>query len=425
MSKLRLTVFAVLVLFLPAGSLRAGGLKHEDGIWELRTRHYHVRSDVSPAFTETLAQHMEAIFKEYRKRLRGFGGSIKERFEVMVTSSEERYLSETGIRVRGSKGIFSASRRLLAAWVGDTPHDRVFRVLYHEGFHQFVHHCIGKCPIWLNEGMAEFFSEATWNGKRFDVGEVPPHRLAILRRAIEEDRTIRMGELVTMSHEAWLRNLEEDAERTTIQYNQAWGLVHFLVYADDGKYRNAFVRYVRLVDRDPDSERAFEHCFGRNFDAMKKAWVEYIRSLEPSPKYVCRNRLRALATLWSAAGDRREELKTLSDLRHELLERPGASWFFSSSDGTKYSSEDRQAAAEMFRCPLDKNKHAKVSYVMRRRSGEKYPVFMCDHHPAITLTARLVDDGDGKPQVVVTEKVASTRRKREIPKPSEAEAGRR
>lgn len=415
----------VSLLITPATSAWAARVRYENNMWVLRTSHYLVRSDVSAEFTLTLGRHMEAIHKEYKKRLKGFGGRVKHRFEVTVSLKEERYLYETGIRVRGSKGIFVPSKRLLAAWAGDTPHDRVFRVLYHEGFHQFVHHYIGKCPIWLNEGMAEFFSEATWNGKRFDVGEVPPHRLSILRKAIKEDRTIRMRDLLTMSHGEWVASISRDRWKATVQYNQSWGLVHFLVHGDNGRYRDAFVRYIKLIDRDTDPEKAFRRCFGRNFDGLKTSWEKYIESLQPSDKHVCRTNLRALAALWKGTGPLTGRPKTIHDLRKQLLEQPGRTWSFTGGDGTEYPSNDREGAARVFVCPLDKRKDAECSYVLHWNPGQELPDFICDHHPAIRIAARFVRDREGEPEIQVTETIASPRRERLIPPPAGTPEGQR
>ena len=60
---------------------------------------------------------------------------------------------------------------------------RTWHTVQHEGFHQFAHVVIrGDLPIWVNEGLAEYFGEAVFTGDGFVSGVIPPTAMTGIRR---------------------------------------------------------------------------------------------------------------------------------------------------------------------------------------------------------------------------------------------------
>ena len=54
----------------------------------------------------------------------------------------------------------------------------LWRVLAHEGFHQFIGYELGQqIPIWLNEGMAQYFETCYIIGSDFYVGQISRNKL--------------------------------------------------------------------------------------------------------------------------------------------------------------------------------------------------------------------------------------------------------
>ena len=106
-----LAVMAALICLLacPYGTAAAA---HK--MFRKQTEHYLVETDISPRFTAVVGRHMEAIFREYSRRLEGFG-QMHVPFKVMVFGKEEDYLKAVPASVRGSTGVFIARDLVLAA----------------------------------------------------------------------------------------------------------------------------------------------------------------------------------------------------------------------------------------------------------------------------------------------------------------------
>src|SRR5439155_3335058 len=59
-------------------------------------------------------------------------------------------------------------------------HAGLWTVLAHEGFHQFIGYELGRgIPVWLNEGMAQWFESATVRNGRLVTGSVDRRRLGL------------------------------------------------------------------------------------------------------------------------------------------------------------------------------------------------------------------------------------------------------
>ncbi|MDX1682992.1 MAG: DUF1570 domain-containing protein, partial [Phycisphaeraceae bacterium] len=199
----------------------------------------------------------------------------------------------------GSGGMFFSRGRSasLASYVGNNPQQRVFDVLEHEGFHQFAFMYIGReLPIWVNEGLAEYFSAGSIDEERgeFLLGSRPKQRVNTVQSAINSNNHISFETLVTMTGREWSERLRGGA--AGIQYPQSWSMVHFLIHGDGGRYRDAFVKYLKMVARNQPSGRAFVEAFGaRDLEGFEKRWREHVAGMARADATVTRERLKFLA----------------------------------------------------------------------------------------------------------------------------------
>ncbi|MFW6457617.1 MAG: DUF1570 domain-containing protein [Planctomycetota bacterium] len=204
-----------------------------DGTYRQKTRHYDVETDVSERFTKLVSQHMEEIYAEYRRRFREYELRTHDRFDVKVFEHRRDYERVVPDDLAGSTGAFVSDQKLLAACRDDQTSERVFQTLYHEGFHQFLFSNIrADVPLWVNEGFAEYFSESVWNGQRFVTGNVPAWRLRVLREAARRDELLPFSQLFKMEAQTWLGNVRKN--QASVQYSQAWSVIHFLCHAQGG-----------------------------------------------------------------------------------------------------------------------------------------------------------------------------------------------
>jgi len=394
-----LAVMAALICLLacPYGTAAAS---HK--MFRKQTEHYLVETDISPRFTAVVGRHMEAIFREYSRRLEGFG-QMHVPFKVMVFGKEEDYLKAVPASVRGSTGVFIARDLVLAAHADGRTAEEVLRTLYHEGFHQFMYCLISRdCPTWLNEGLAEYFSEATWNGQGFTTGLVPTMRLHIVQQAIRDGTYIPLVVLFNMDPGQWLQNVRTDAHRADLHYSEAWSVVQFLLHADGGRYADRLKLFLKELSEREDEKDAFQKSFGTNIAAFEGAWASYMMSLKPSPKFVCADNMEAIMQLAKLVYDDPNEFRSVAQLRYDLLYRNRKGWEIVWPDGKRVSYQQPERVAELFHCPFD-TEQSGISYMLIRYRG--VPVLVCNHHPGIIVEAYYDVDPSGRLKVRVEEVV--------------------
>lgn len=372
----------------------------------IESDHYIIETDVSPKFARVTRQHMENMLSAYRRTLPEFDSPLKHRFRVRVYRSQQAYDKVVPGMVRGSSGVFVSEKRLLAAYLGERVPESVFRTLYHEGFHQFMYQVITRdAPLWVNEGLAEYFAEATWNGEGFTLGQVPLERLRVVRRAIRRNQAVPLPQLVKMDTEKWVRSIRIDRSRASVQYGQVWSFIHFLLHADGGRHRSRLMGYLEALSRGRAPEKAFREHFGGDMRGLQREWKRYVFRLRPSHKSVCKRNLQVLMTMALEIWDEPRKVKDVAALSGLLLEDENLQWSATGPYGTRYSSEDRVKAAELFTCGADQSP-ADASYRIVRVNNNG-PAIYCTNHPGIILRAYMERAG-GRYRVRVEERIQDT-----------------
>jgi hypothetical protein len=269
-----------------------------------RTRHYDVTTDLDRETAREVGEHMDEVYDEYARRFSRFGKRNAEPLRLWVFRTREGYaefLAGHRINAIGSGGMFFRRDDAagLASYLGERPMESMLETLRHEGMHQFTYQRIGDgLPPWLNEGMAEWFGYAMKTRRGFAMGLADPRAVARLRRAAAEDRLIPFDELMTMTQAAW--NERVRTGQGSVQYDQSWSVVQFLVYADDGRYEPALMKLLNLLWSGLDPQRAVAQAFGQDLRPMEDAWRRALLELEPDELYRGRSVLAAYAEVLGA-----------------------------------------------------------------------------------------------------------------------------
>lgn len=241
----------------------------------LQSQYYTIHHDLDDAIAREAAIRLDKVFEEYRKRTTAFGGKIMTRLPVYLFSSHEDYVAAGA--VPGSAGVFMYDK--LMAVVGKKATPFTWKLLQHEGFHQFVHAVIGgNIPTWVNEGMAEYFEEAVFTGDTMLSGAVPQTRLVRVRKALQTGAFRPLEELMLITTETW------NKEISWINYDQAWSMVHFLAHGENGKYTKYFDAFLRDVGvKGLDWKMAWTRNFGQGTGEFETAWKLYWLGLPDNP----------------------------------------------------------------------------------------------------------------------------------------------
>jgi hypothetical protein len=341
-----LTLLVLCASLAPAHSAHAVG---DDSVGQrlpvLRSRHYRIHSDLDNELLRDLARRMDAMFDEYAKRLAGFGidNSAASSMEAYLFQHHEDYLQIVGPEVRNTWGVTMPGRNLLAAFLEGQGRDDLRKTLQHEAFHQFAAITISKTlPSWLNEGLAQVFQEGIWTGDSFLLGQVPPHRIRQLQFDIKNRKLLPFEQIMSMTHEKWNHALAGDSGAGATQYNEAWAMVHMLVHARDATgrepYRGRLIQMLELLHQGKDGREAFESSFSPNIKGFQDRFVEYARSLEPTPEAAMMERQDVLAHMLVFFREKGLRFNRIAEMRDAAV-RGGYHFTAASSSGLKWTSD--------------------------------------------------------------------------------------
>ncbi len=382
----------------------------EPQLFRVSTSNYDVATDVSMDLTRRVAAEMEGIHAEYMRRFGRFANPAGARSLVYVFAHEEEYLNLGGYALKGTGGFFNAGRGHLAAYIGDRTLPQLFRILYHEGFHQFMHARVSRdCPLWLNEGMAEYYGAALPTSKGYETGDVAPYRIEELKECLKGDKFANWSRFLLITSEEW-HAARETPGQAGVNYLQAWSMVHFLIHGRNGKLTPVLDRYIDSLKRGASKGESMRNAFGSDMLRIEDEWKDFIEGMETSPRYVCWDNLEFVATILSVrtrAGGRPKTFEEMIDgVPIERLEGPLK---LTTCYGTEMSASTRAELEAICRCPLDKNAgkekaRGKYSYIFSFEDGpDKPPAIVCPCHGLITYEAKLNAREDGSFYVVVSE----------------------
>ena len=284
-----------------------GGVNLPQTMKRYETRYYVVYSDLDPEDVKDVALRMTRMAEEYYERTKTFSGKIRQKFPFYLFKDAEDYYA-AGAPV-GSAGVFMVrghEARLMAI-AGERGGGSSAHVVQHEGFHQFAHAVIGgDIPMWVNEGLAEYFGESVFTGDGFVTGVVPPGRMKRVQEKIKGKQFKSVKNMMLLTNRDWNAGLSIN------NYDQAWSMVHFLAHGDNGAYQKPFTQFMNDIGRRKPWQDAWQANFG-SADGFEKKWADWWLSRPPNPTADLYARA-TVATLTSYLGRLAAQKQTFGDL---------------------------------------------------------------------------------------------------------------
>ncbi|MDX2042631.1 MAG: DUF1570 domain-containing protein [Acidobacteriota bacterium] len=151
-------------------------------------------------------------------------------------------------------------------------------------FHEYVHFLTGggqrALPVWLSEGLAEYFSTfaVTDGGKQIVIGRAIPAHL----RRLREDKWLSMQSLLIADHDS---QFYQELDKKTVFYAQSWALTHYLMSGDTDR-QSQFRQFLNAVATGLSAETAFKQFFQTSADELDVTLRDYIRRNVFSPQTI-------------------------------------------------------------------------------------------------------------------------------------------
>ena len=178
-------------------------------------------------------------------------------------------------------------------------------VVFHEYTHSILHRNVHWIPLWLDEGMADFYGFTRFEGNNIYVGAAPAQYRMLTGPLIPSET------LLTVDGSSPYYRDESKAYRF---YAESWSLVHFLMFAEGMEHGKKLDQYSALLQQGVASKKAFQQVFG-DFKTLEAQLSDYLSrfafssSMLPNPppldekKFVART-LTAAETKAELAGFR-------------------------------------------------------------------------------------------------------------------------
>jgi len=122
-----------------------------------------------------------------------------------------------------------------------------YEPVYHEYVHYLTRRLIARLPLWMAEGLAEFYGNTQVHGKTVMVGRYSPINLSVLQRT----PLLPVETLFTIDASS---PYYHEQDKTSIFYAESWALTHYLFirdYEDHTKRLPTFLAALQIGE-DPD-----------------------------------------------------------------------------------------------------------------------------------------------------------------------------
>ncbi len=239
---------------------------------EFVTKNYRVVSDLGSNACYEIATELEKFYRKYNVRLRRISGVEPRKFQVYVFSGLAGYESYcedlSGDKPESELGRYVPSLKQLLVW--NSPDERMMmRTVRHEGFHQYLDQLASEAPVWLHEGMAEYYEEARLENGNWKDGQVNGWHVALLH---ETQEWTPLQRLVQLDARAFRSN-------SALHYSEAWAFVHFLLHHDRDT-KKLFDAFLDALVGGAKRKEALDRAFGAvDWKALEQDFHEYVKAL--------------------------------------------------------------------------------------------------------------------------------------------------
>lgn len=150
----------------------------------------------------------------------------------------------------------------------DAEFEHPYASVYHEYTHLEFSGDNEWLPLWLNEGLAEFFQNTEIRNKDVVIGEASADDILYLR----QNRLIPLPVLFKVdAHSPYYH----EEQKGSVFYAESWAVTHFLFTSDRKMRTNRVGDYMKLLGANEDPVAAAEKAFG-DLGKLQEAVAEYI-----------------------------------------------------------------------------------------------------------------------------------------------------
>ncbi|MES2393759.1 MAG: hypothetical protein V4555_19130 [Acidobacteriota bacterium] len=269
----RVLVFLCLVLSLPLTS-RADSAPH----WvKVHSDHFVVITDSNEKEARHIAGQFERMRSLFHTLLPRAASDAPSPIVVLALKNAKGFkaLEPTAYLAKGSlslAGYFlqTPDQNYILMNLESEGEEHPFSTIYHE----YTHFIVRKAewiPLWLNEGLAEFYQNSTIESKDVLVGQPSGNDILYLR----QNRLLPLQTLLAVDASSPYYHEEE---KGSVFYAESWALTHMIEITDAQNKTHLLQDYASLLAKQEDPVSAAREAFG-DLAVLQKRLDAYVSGL--------------------------------------------------------------------------------------------------------------------------------------------------
>jgi tetratricopeptide (TPR) repeat protein len=242
---------------------------------EARSTHFIVMTNASERSARHLASQFERMHAVFHALLPTEGDAadppivvlaLKDRKDMQALEPEA-YLGKSQIDLAGFFLRGPEKNYILVRL--DAPQEHAFANVYHEYTHYMLRKADGWLPLWLNEGLAQFYENTDIDDKTAWLGQSNAEALHCLRI----NDLLPIATLLAIDSKS---PYYHDEQKGSIFYAESWALTHYLIVLDRTTESHHVHDYAQAVAQGEDAVTAARQSFG-DLDKLQEALSAYVQ----------------------------------------------------------------------------------------------------------------------------------------------------
>ena len=263
--------------------------------WRIESPHFRIVTNDTRAAGVKLAEKLERFEVVWRQlffdywsdsaTLRAvFDGRAtlprrRSRYQIVLFRNRQeytQYLSASEPQIGMTLGYYGKQARKSFFFSGDESSEETW---LHETTHQLFHESnrgsieAGEnSNFWVMEGIALYVESLREHNGFVTLGGIEADRLQFARY-----RALQQGFFVPLTRICTFGRLQMQSSKDIRElYSQSAGLSHFLMDADQGKYRDRFVRFIHEVHRGKDDVDSLPRIMKDELSKLEKEYIQFL-----------------------------------------------------------------------------------------------------------------------------------------------------
>ncbi|HEY2821562.1 MAG TPA: DUF1570 domain-containing protein [Candidatus Acidoferrum sp.] len=251
---------------------------------EVRTPHFVVASNAGEVAARSVASNFEQIRALFHATFPELRVDPAQPIRIIVARDEATMRMITPEEWGGAEhvhpaGVFhSDGEKDYVVLRLDAEGTTAFHISYHEYTHALMHLNFSRLPLWVREGVAEFFGNSLLGEGKATTGTVDRPHMYVLSK----NEWLPMEKLFEVSESSPFYNERNPA---SVFYAESWATVHYLLLDPEARRTDLFKKYLVAWDSGADAVSAGRTALG-DLDAFEVAVKKYVGQANWKPGVV-------------------------------------------------------------------------------------------------------------------------------------------